>query len=180
MMKVKLRKLCAPAAACFLMFAFTGACRCQETESDFCRNAIYVEIFGPGLLYSINYDRLITRHTSLRAGVSKWSFPAFFFLVNGSIDFTGFPVTLNYLAGEGNSRLELGAGIVPMLVSLDGEEIFFGESVRGRATAVLGTASVGYRYQPMDGGFVFRIGFTPVFNFDKVFPTGGLSVGVAF
>ena len=167
-------------AASIALCPLTETANCQLFRPDTCRNAIYAEVFGPGLLYSINYDYLITPHMSLRAGVSRWSFPAIFFLINGSIDFTGFPVTLNYLAGEGNSHLELGAGVVPMFLSLDGRQIFFGESVRGKATAVLGTVTVGYRYQPIDGGLVFRIGFTPVFNFEKIFPTGGLSMGVAF
>ena len=33
-----------------------------------------------------------------------------------------------------------------------------------RGNSVLGTATVGYRYQRADGGFIFRAGFTPFFG----------------
>lgn len=180
MTSVRYSGLITAVAACVALGPLTKTAGCQLVRPDTCRNAIYAEVFGPGLLYSINYDYLVAPQISLRAGVSRWSFPAIFFLVNGSIDFTGFPITLNYLPGGGNSHPEIGAGLVAMLISLNGEEVFFGESVRGKASAVLGTATIGYRYQPMDGGFVFRIGFTPVFNFRKIFPTGGISMGLAF
>lgn len=169
---------------CFLLISFAKTAAGQESRPDTCRNTIYAELLGPGILYSINYDYLITPKVSIRAGFSKWSLPVVFFLMNGGpLDFTGFPVALNYLAGEGNSRLEFGAGVVPMFLSVEGEGIFGGR-IRGKATLFSETAAVGYRYQPIDGGFVFRIGFTPLFiNFNKVHAvilTGGLSFGAAF
>lgn len=177
---IKRWNLSMTAAACLLTCTFTGTGICEEPKEDIARDAIYGELLGPGILYSINYEHLITPHVSLRGGFSKWSVPSAFLLVDGSVDFTGFPITLNYLAGEGNSRLELGAGLVPILLSVDGQVILFGGSVRGRASVVSGTATIGYRYQPVDGGFVFRIGFTPILLFKRLIPTGGLSMGVAF
>ena len=106
--------------------------------------------------------------------------PAIFVLVNGDIGFTGFPITANYLSGEGSSHLELGAGIVPVILTLNGEEVFIGSKVRDREAVVLETMTIGYRYQPSDGGLVFRIAFTPLLLFDKVLPFGGISLGAAF
>jgi hypothetical protein len=45
------------------------------------------------------------------------------------------------------------------------------------------TAIAGYRHQPSDGGFVFRVGASPVATFGKyggVLPWGYLSLGAAF
>lgn len=93
---------------------------------------------------------------------------------------TGFPVTVNYLPGERNSHLELGAGLVPVIVTFNGQVLFFGNRVRGKEIAILETVTIGYRYQPTSGGFVLRIGFTPLFNLEKILPWGGISIGVAF
>jgi len=43
-----------------------------------------------------------------------------------------------------------------------------------------GTATIGYRYQQNDGGFLFRIGFTPLFGSGGFQPWGGLSLGFSF
>lgn len=86
------------------------------------------------------------------------------------------PVMLNYLARE-NSRLELGAGIV--FVSVD-DVGFLGIKSSEGGSAVAGTAVFGYRYQPRDGGFVFRIGLTPFFSGNGAEVSGGLSLGFSF
>ena len=39
---------------------------------------------------------------------------------------------------------------------------------------------VGYRYQAPDGGFVFRIDFTPIVAFGTFLPFGGISAGYGF
>lgn len=40
---------------------------------------------------------------------------------------------------------------------------------------------VGYRYQPIENGFLFRIGFTPfVGSNGRFLPSGGISFGYAF
>lgn len=44
----------------------------------------------------------------------------------------------------------------------------------------VGTAVAGYRYVPHDGGFTFRIGFTPLISQEGVFPWGGMSFGYLF
>jgi hypothetical protein len=93
---------------------------------------------------------------------------------NGGLAFTGFPIMVNYLSGEGSGNLELGIGVIPLTVSIGGD------SGLKRGTAVFGTATLGYRFQPLDGGFMFRIGLTPFFNSGGAVPSGGLSLGYAF
>lgn len=143
-------------------------------------SAIYGEFLGQGLLYSINYDYRISDHYGLRAGFSSWSMPSIMLFVNGSFSFTGFPIMLYYLSGDGSSHLELGVGIVPSTVSVTGHEIFLGSDISGSASVLLETATIGYRLQPRDGGFLFRIGLTPLMSSGSVQLSGGLSIGAAF
>ena len=58
-----------------------------------------------------------------------------------------------------------------------------------RSTLLSATGTLGYRRQPADGGFVFRIGLTPIYGFgteEAAYPekgfflSGGLSLGVSF
>jgi hypothetical protein len=180
-MKIKIihSRLCRTLMLCILCVAGTGFSFAQDEATHFCPNAIYVEGFGQGILYSINYDRRITPNIGLRAGFTSWSFPVALFAV-GELKFTGFPLMAYYLTGQGTSHLELGFGVVPAIISFQGREIFFGTEVDGETITMLGTATLGYRLQPQDGGFVFRIGVTPLFTFKEVGWTGGLSLGFAF
>lgn len=139
----------------------------QRVEApEMARDAVYFEFLGNGLLYSINYDRRLTDVVSVRAGM----------MVMGAI---ASPVTVNALLGGGSHRLELGAGA--LLISAPGElaketEDEGLEDVR----AVTATATVGYRYQPRRGGFVFRAGFTPILVDGVGLPWAGVSLGYAF
>lgn len=151
-----------------------------EPDTSYSRNAIYVEGLGAGVLYSVNYDRRITPDFSVRVGFSSWSIGTLLVLGSGELSYTSFPVTASYLYGNGASHLELGLGLVPGYVSITGGGIFFGKDVTKTAGTLLGTAIVGYRLQPNDGGIFFRIGFTPLFTFRKFQPWGGLSIGASF
>lgn len=137
-------------------------------------NSIYFELFGNGGLYSINYDRLFTENIGGRIGFMY--LPSIDFVLTSAENIIVVPVMLNYLAGE-NSRLELGAGIV--FVSVDDVGFFGFKSSKG-GSAVAGTAVIGYRYQPKDGGFLFRIGLTPFFSGNGAEVSGGLSLGFSF
>ena len=86
---------------------------------------------------------------------------------------------VNYLTGEGNSHLELGVGGIIYSAHVNGEWAFW-KSPDEDLSGVLGTATLGYRYQPTAEGFFFKIGATPMFNESGVLPTGGLSLGYAF
>ncbi|MDR3611850.1 MAG: hypothetical protein P4L27_14870 [Ignavibacteriaceae bacterium] len=131
-------------------------------------NSIYVEALGSGLFYSVNYDRLFSHNIGGRIGIGLLS--------DGLNSLYFIPVTLNYLIGKGNSKLELGAGVTIVAADID----LFGTGHRTSGSLVLGTAIIGYRYQPADGGFLFRIGFTPLFSEFGSLPWGGLSLGGTF
>jgi len=150
----------------------------QENGAQYSKNAIFVEGLGSGIFYSINYDHRFTPNISGRVGFTSWSLSGFFF--DTKLSATAFPIIVNYLLGDGASHLELGIGIVPMNLSINGGEAFFGSDINGHATVVLGTADVGYRLQPNEGGIFVRFSFTPLFTFQKFQPWGGVSLGASF
>jgi hypothetical protein len=140
------------------------------------QNSIYFEALGNGGLYSFNYDRMFTESLGGRIGFMYLSELDFIFTsIN---DLLLIPITLNYFVGSGNSKLELGGGIV--YVSVSGGEFFGIKSSNKSSSNAAGTATIGYRYQQSSGGFLFRIGFTPFFNSGGFAPSSGISFGFSF
>jgi hypothetical protein len=155
-----------------------------EEKQHVCRNSIYVELLGHGIFYSVNYEYRMSDKISLRAGVSIWSIKSMdllIFQING-IKFRSFPVMVNYLIGKRSSRFELGAGIMPAYISSEGGSVFYlMKSTDSNHTTIFPViANVGYRYQPEDGGFIFRAGITPAFRAGASAVQFGLSIGYGF
>jgi hypothetical protein len=119
-------------------------------------NNFFIEGGGPGLLYSLNYERIFEQDFGLRLGFSYQAFSASASGGSASGSFFTIPVIASYLGvSSGNHVLELGVG---------GTAIYASGSVSGTVAAAasgmtaLGTALIGYRRQPVDGGFQFRVG----------------------
>jgi hypothetical protein len=151
-----------------------------QDEKEYRRNTVYFELFGTGIFYSVNYERRISPHVSLRAGFTSWSLHGGLFTILGieKLSMTAFPVMVNYLTGPmKSSHLEIGAGLMPSFFS--GKALFTGSEGANNQSLLVGTASIGYRYQPPDGGFFFRIALTPLLG-QIVGYTGGLSFGLTF
>jgi hypothetical protein len=105
--------------------------------------------------------------------------------VGGSTVFNpAIPLELSGLIGNGNHHLELGLGVTPHLAtSLE----FNPETSELEDKVVFGSLiplRIGYRYQKPEGGFFFRVGYTPIIDFPP--RTGGnwsfnpYSAGVSF
>jgi len=162
-------------------------------QSPAAPNALYAEFLGNGLLYSCNYDRLFSESFGGRIGVS-YTFPE-------GVSIVTLPVMAYYLVGLGSgpSKLEFGLGAT-ILLQPERQSLSFmaapDDQLRG--TSVLGTATVGYRYQRADGGLIIRVGATPFFGqfsreirpspstpeeYEDVFRFqifGGISIGYGF
>ncbi len=139
-------------------------------------NAIYFEAGGPGILYSINYDRMITDDISLRLGYSSWGFT----LLSSSGSFTGIPIMINDLMGDGNSKFEIGVGIEFVDATTTSSFLGFTPSSTNTVNTSVGIATLGYRYQPRGGGLHFRAVCNPMFGSGGVRVTFGLSLGACF
>ncbi len=177
-------------AVLLLIVALSGTSLAQVPPAP---NSLYAEAMGNGMVYSINYDRLFSSAIGARVGVS--------YTAPEMVSLTTFPVMVYYLIGlgSGSSKLELGLGLTVMLQPQYQATSFVAapdDKIKGNS--VLGTATVGYRYQRADGGFIFRVGFTPffgTFSHEKEFvpyvpiqyedhfhfvPWGGISIGYGF
>jgi len=120
-------------------------------------NSVFLEGGGPGLAYSLNYERIFENDFGLRVGFSYLSVSATAGSSSAAATMWTVPVLAQYLGlGSGNHALELGAGATVVGVSGAGNSGPFAASASG--TLVLGTAILGYRRQPPGGGFQFRIG----------------------
>jgi hypothetical protein len=151
-----------PAALALALFA--ADLNAQEVPRA--PNRVYLEALGTGLVYSLNYERDLTGHLSLRAGAGGlWS--------------SG----LTYLLGFGGPSWRLGAGRHWAFLGLYGGAVWLkdvwilegNEEVAGYAAV-----SLGYRFQPGPRGAFLQVAFTPVLTTQEVAPWGGVGFGVAF
>ena len=145
------------AAVAFATPAFADRLGADRAEDRDANNSIFIEAGGPGLLYSVNYERIVENDFGLRIGASYTSLSASAGGSSASAAFTTIPVIASYLGLRGgNHILELGVGGTAVFAS--GAASGTGMAVSGSGMAALGTALIGYRRQPVNGGFQFRIG----------------------
>lgn len=160
---------------CNLLFA-------QETSTSVVpgQNSFYAELGGPGILFSANIDRRFTKsHLGIGGriglGFITDDFGDMYNYTRKSI--LTLPVQVNYIFGKPSSvhSFEIGAG-----VTFTGKKIDLFSYNDKKSQSVFGTTSFMYRRQPMDGGFSWRLGFTPIIAGSSVEPFGGVSVGYNF
>lgn len=134
-------------------------------------HTVYGELGGNGLALTANYERRFAPRWAGRIG--------FAYVV--SEDDSGdedpvvvVPVMINYITHpELNHHFELGAGAT----FVAGETSQWASSVDEQFSNVVGTATIGYRYQRPGRGFVFRAGLTPFFDGGDFLPWAGVSFG---
>jgi hypothetical protein len=145
-------------------------------------NEIFFEALGSGLLYSLNYERIIDKwNVGLRVGVSYFTYAVSSYNRSGNLTLVSFPVLASYYYGlwRGHHlQLGLGATILYTGVATDSLGTSFDAERSGFGLAA--SAVIGYRYMPRDGGVSFGIGFTPLVRASKFLPWGGANVGYAF
>jgi hypothetical protein len=142
--------------------------------------AVYAELLGTSVLYSLNVEERWQLNTHAQFGV-RVGFSSF----KGGFLFTDIkrvyvPILLNYSRSMGPSNhhfIEFGAGA--QIADLRGYSStgFFDKEDYYNGTYVLPTASLNYRYQGPKG-FMFKAGITPTFKYTSGLV--GLSVGYSF
>ncbi|MBL0271378.1 MAG: hypothetical protein IPP99_22515 [Chitinophagaceae bacterium] len=144
-----------------------------EKEGRTTANAsqVYLEVGGPGIIYSVNYDGRFGKYENgfgFRAGIGGAS-------VSGD-GYFAIPVQVNYLAGAKGQYLEVGAGFT--YVSASVSDIF--SDTQSNGSLVAGTLCLGFRKQPFGKkGITWRVAFTPFIK-DGFIPSGGASIGYRF
>ncbi|HEX6368103.1 MAG TPA: hypothetical protein VF006_04160 [Longimicrobium sp.] len=135
-------------------------------------DAFHVEAFGPAILGSVNYERLVGSHLSARVGVG-WM-PGF-----DVGDALHTPMMINVIAGRGKHRVEAGAGAVLVYALNRGIEEEADVRLGFRRTYTTGTLA--YRLEPAEGsalhGGIYRVGLTPVYFDGEMYPLFGVSAG---
>jgi hypothetical protein len=124
------------------------------------RNAVYAEGLGAGLAYSLNYERLVVDDLAVRVGASYLSVSASASAGGqssmASSSWMTFPSRQLHRGGLGQARPRAGRRRHPRLRL--GSASTIGASASGSGTSAMGNLMVGYRLQPVDGGFQFRVG----------------------
>jgi len=161
--------------------------------------SVFVEIGGPSLVYSFNYDFRFDKENlnswGLRVGAGGYK------LSDESL--LTVPIQANRLFGNGKNYFEVGAGFTFVnyrntynIYDYSNYDPNTGESpVMGKITEkdyhfildlgdtpnLVGTLNFGYRRIPEDGGFTFRANITPLFNTNGFWPLFiGIGLGYAF
>lgn len=143
-------------------------------------NVLSVELAGNAGIYSVNYERFFTDDIAARIGFGYISLTASSGSESASASVLFIPVMASYMGiGSADHKLELGAG--PLFVNASASVSGVGSSAaHGSGFGVAGTATLGYHYVPHDGGFDFKIAFTPIFGAGGFLPWGGLGLGYVF
>ena len=157
----------------------------SEPEPRTAFNAVYLELLGNGGPFSINYDRRVGEDVAVRIGFASWTADDLFLGDEAETEIITVPVTVSWLPGTPSRGVELGGGV---LLGNRKQDVPF-EDGSTSSTFVSLTGIAGYRWQPADGGWTFRVGFTPFFGLGDsdvaypergFFPSGGVSVGYSF
>jgi hypothetical protein len=138
---------------------------------------IFVEAGAAGLFFSVNYDsRFLNQRNGLgaRLGVGYWQ-------PWHEDAFVSVPLQVNYLFGKRSHFLEIGAGATYLTSNgTYGDPLAnIGTKLLTGAT-VLPTSTLGYRYQPVNGGINIRASFNPILYTGALVPYFGASAGYTF
>ncbi len=137
-------------------------------EAPPARVAVYAEAGGNARTYSLNLDYRLSERSAVRAGVSV-------------LDGVAVPLMANFLIGEEQHFLEIGLGAVVLSTTDLARDFGVAEGEDVVLSHVVGTGTLGYRYQRPEGGLVFRAGLTPSLSF-SIGPklAFGASLGYSF
>lgn len=154
----------------FALFISFGARAQTKAETFTAKKAVYLEVGGSSGRYAINYGKIFHQKGKLKlnanAGFSMWR--------NKINDFKTIwlpviPLEVTAFYGRSNHHLEMGFGFTSLLdrtLDFDSETLELEDKVVLDAYIPL---RVGYRYQKPEGGFFFRVGYTPII----ILPTSG-------
>jgi hypothetical protein len=126
------------------------------------KNAVYLELFGSAFAkYNITYDRIIysKQKRNLSAALGAQYLPIRSERMDRVVSITP---QINYFYGI-KHHFETGLG----LAYFAKDDFYF-------------PLRLGYRYQKPEGGFFFKIAFTPHFSGGWVLPWAGIAFGVAY
>ena len=165
-----------------LLFAGSGYGQ-PRGESEIAHSALYLELLGAAVGLSLNYEYLFTDKFSLRWGLGghfcfcDYAYPDDVGPLPDEDYSTSTTLLIlmgNYLSPKFPHHFEAGGGVVYFV---DHPKAFVGNDKGDRFMAAF---TIGYRYQQRAGGFLFRIGFTPLFFAENMIPSVSVGLGGSF
>jgi hypothetical protein len=170
---MNLQKISSFLLVLILIYALSHEANAQvEPETFTSKKAVYLEVGGSSGRYAINYSKIFHQKGKLKlntsVGFSMWR--------NEINDFRTIwlpvvPLEVSAVYGKSKHHLELGFGLISFLdrtLDFDSESLELEDKVVVNAAIPL---RIGYRYQKPEGGFFFRVGYTPIIDFPP--RTGG-------
>ncbi len=174
-----------------LFFMISLASLMAQTEGAYStvnNKVFFVELGGPGVIMSMNYDMRFNSDSRLGfgarggAGFSVGQFDGQYneygYYEGITRSYYSIPVQLNYVFGKetSSSLFEIGAGasfLTRKVALYNYEDTKIGNFI--------GHISFMYRLQPIRGGFSLRVGFSPMIGTSgDLFPMGAISLGYVF
>ncbi|MEA3495364.1 MAG: hypothetical protein U9R42_04945 [Bacteroidota bacterium] len=165
--------------SCFIIFLLFLSCetKSQIKNDTISQNSIHFEILGTGGYFSLSYERIIFNKNKFALGLKTGmgTYNIFDYKSNFNPDII-VPILFSGLYGK-NHKIEFGLGqTVSNIVRAN-----YSDSESERLTQFHSNFTLGYRYQKNKGGFIFRINYSPIIEFNKYFRHwGGISIGYAF
>jgi len=145
----------------------------------------HTEVGGPGVIMSANFDARFNSKERIGFGYRLGAGFGYKLRDNYFLNdpppmrtFYSFPVGLNYVLGKPNkaSAFEVGA----VVTFLTRKVSLYNYDVEKQGN-VIGCVTFIYRIMPVNGGFSFRVGFTPIIGTaGDLFPMVAVGLGYAF
>lgn len=145
-----------------LLFLFLLPSIIQGQSTDTKKNTVYVEAFGSGLYYSVNYDRIIIENEKSFGGLSI-GIAALPLKDRTSVMLPLSLYGLSSLSADNPHFFEYGAGF-STLHERDNKYIDdrHGGRIKSAETVLFFVPKIGYRFQQAKGGFFARITLSPL------------------
>ena len=153
-------------------------------ESEVASKLVYTELGGPGVIMSVNFDSRFDSKSQLGAGV-RTGIGFGYKYIYSDIDYNertrtyySIPLCLNYVFGKPDNAhtFEIGGGVTLLTRKIS---LYCYDSEK--PGNLIGHLSFMYRHVPLDGGFSFRIGLTPIVGTSgDLVPMGAIGFGYAF
>jgi hypothetical protein len=124
-------------------------------------NTVHLELLGLGAIYSLSYEGHLSKNLAARFGAGFTPLGLY------------IPFTISGFIGDGKDRCEIGGGVI------------WQSGNNYRNAGFNAGLRLGYRYQPLGGGFNFAVTFTPIiflvdYSRPNFQPYGGISLGWSF
>ena len=168
---------------------FTVNLSLSAQEEHIANKLFYSELGGPGVIMSVNLDSRFSANNRLGFGfrlgtgfgvgnIKDNQYNGYYYVRK---TYYSIPAGLNYVFGKPNNKhtFEVGAGVTFLTrkVSLYN---FNNDYIRKPGHAI-GIFTFMYRIMPVEGGFSFRLGLTPIIGTSgDLFPMGAIGFGYAF